>query len=147
MRTGAGEEALGSGDQVVVTVPARGQYVGVVRLAAAAVAARGGFTYDEVEDLKIAVGEACTALLGPGDGAGTLVARFRLQRESLEVRLAAQAPRVDLGPAPPSREDIPRLDEGRLGLFLMRCLVDEVSSDHDEVSGTTELRLVKRRQG
>lgn len=135
------------GDQVEVTVPARGQYVGLVRLVAAAVAARGGFTVDEVEDIKIAVGEACTALLGSGDGTGAMTARFLLQKDALEVRVAGQAPEVQLYPASTPAEAGPVVDEGRLGLFLMQCLVDEASSAHDEASGTTELRLVKRRQG
>jgi len=35
--------------RVDVAIPARAELVGVVRLTAAAVAARQGFTYDEVE--------------------------------------------------------------------------------------------------
>ncbi|HEX6923454.1 MAG TPA: ATP-binding protein, partial [Bacillales bacterium] len=47
-------------DFTEMTVPAQPEYVGVVRLTASGVANRAGFTYDEIEDIKVAVSEACT---------------------------------------------------------------------------------------
>src|ERR1044071_20927 len=55
--------ALG-GDLVELTVPAPIPYLAVVRTATAGLAARLGFTLDEIEDLRIAVDEACSMLLG-----------------------------------------------------------------------------------
>jgi len=37
------------------------------------------------------------------------------------------------------------MDEGQLGMFLLRCLVDEVEVAQDPAVGTATLRLVKRR--
>ena len=42
-----------------IEIPPRSAYVGVVRLAIASLARAGGFAEDTVEDLKIAVSEAC----------------------------------------------------------------------------------------
>lgn len=136
-----------AGAEVVeVTIPARPEFVSVARLTTATVAARQGFTYDEIEDLKIAVGEACTTLIVSGrDPARPMTVRFLLGQDTLEVRVETRGPGVPLLDAASS--DGTPLDESRLGIFLMQCLVDEVEARHSEDSGTTELRLVKRRQG
>jgi anti-sigma regulatory factor (Ser/Thr protein kinase) len=45
--------------QVEIEIPSRSAYVGVVRLALAALARSAGLSEESVDDLKIAVGEAC----------------------------------------------------------------------------------------
>ena len=44
---------------VAIDIPPRSPYVGVVRLAVAALARAGGLGEEQVEDLRIAVSEAC----------------------------------------------------------------------------------------
>ena len=52
------------GDDVVeLRLPADGAYLSVLRTATAGLAARLDFTLDEIEDLRIAVDEACALLL------------------------------------------------------------------------------------
>ena len=43
--------------------------------------------YDEVEDLRIAVGEACSLLIGNGARPGSLTLTFDLAAESIEVSI------------------------------------------------------------
>src|SRR5499433_1279836 len=50
-------------DQVTIRMPADGAYLSVLRTATAGLAARLDFTLDEIEDLRIAVDEACGMLL------------------------------------------------------------------------------------
>ena len=45
--------------QVEIEIPSRSVYVGVVRLALASLARTAGLSEESVDDLKIAVGEAC----------------------------------------------------------------------------------------
>ncbi|MFS8513265.1 MAG: anti-sigma B factor RsbW, partial [Planifilum fulgidum] len=47
-------------DMIELTIPAKADFVGVVRLAVSGIASRMGFSYDDIEDLKVAVAEACT---------------------------------------------------------------------------------------
>lgn len=61
------EEQLRTGGDVRLVVPAAPEYLRLVRLTAAGLASRLGFTFDEVEDLRIAVDELCFHLLGDGD--------------------------------------------------------------------------------
>lgn len=133
-------------EHVEVTIPARAEFVSVVRLTTAAVAARQGLMYDEIEDLKIAVSEACTSLITAGVAPGSsLVVRFALRRDALEVSVDGHGPGIALDPAAPDGDAA--LDEGRLGVFLMQCLVDEVEARRDVAAGTAGVRLVKRRGG
>ena len=77
---------------VEVTIPPKPEFLTVARLTAATVAARQSFTYDEIEDLKIAVSEACTALLLAGTAGHPLALRFALDGDTLEVRIVTEGP-------------------------------------------------------
>jgi serine/threonine-protein kinase RsbW len=61
------DEQLRTGGDVRLVVPASPEYLRLVRLTAAGMASRLGFTFDEVEDLRIAVDELCFHLLGDSD--------------------------------------------------------------------------------
>ena len=47
-------------DVISLQLPSLPEYLGVARLTVSGVANRLGFTYDEIEDIKLAVGEACS---------------------------------------------------------------------------------------
>jgi serine/threonine-protein kinase RsbW len=52
-----------SDDAVRITVPARAEFLHIVRTVVGSVAARHDLTIDAIEDLRIAVDEACAQLL------------------------------------------------------------------------------------
>jgi serine/threonine-protein kinase RsbW len=80
-------------DLIELTVPAQNGYLPVVRTATAGLAARLSFTLDEIEDLRIAVDEACVMLLSlPGPAQpdeATLTCQFRVTPEALAVTVSA----------------------------------------------------------
>ncbi|WP_369070624.1 ATP-binding protein [Kineococcus terrestris] len=78
-------------DLVELRVPADPAYLTVVRTASAGLAARLDLTLDEIEDLRIAVDEACTLLLDPASAHQELLATFRLGDGSLEVEVRGPA--------------------------------------------------------
>ena len=57
-------------------VPAEGAYVSVLRTMTAGLAARLDFTVDDIEDLRIAIGEACALVLPEAADGGDLEAAF-----------------------------------------------------------------------
>jgi serine/threonine-protein kinase RsbW len=59
--------------------------VQVVRLVAAGLASRLKFTLDEIEDLKIAVDELASYVIGTQGRDGTLEIRFSVHEDGLEV--------------------------------------------------------------
>jgi len=115
-------------ERITLSVPGRPEYVVVVRLAAAAIAGRMAFSYDEIEDLKVAVGEVCTAAIlegGPEVGVVFEVGRDRL---AVEVRY-----RPDHRGRSRREEDLDKL--------LVRVLMDQVTTELDGSDRIT--RLVK----
>lgn len=74
-----------------VRVPAETAYVAVVRMATAGIAARLDFTLDDVEDLRMAVGEACAMVLSRAAPDGSLRAGFRLSADRIDVEVSADS--------------------------------------------------------
>ena len=70
---------------VSLRVPADGAYVSVLRTMTAGLAARLDFTVDDIEDLRIAVGEACALVLPEALPGGDLEADFRQTAGTLTV--------------------------------------------------------------
>ena len=76
---------------VELRLPAEGAFATIVRTTAAGLAARLDFTIDDIEDLRIAIGEA-SALVIPEANPGTdLVATFWIGPGSMTVELQVEA--------------------------------------------------------
>ena len=73
-------------DMVTIKLPAAGAYLSVLRTATAGLAARLDFTLDEIEDLRIAVDEACAMLLAQAVPGADLVAVGQGQLADAPVR-------------------------------------------------------------
>lgn len=127
---------------VELVIPGKPEFVGVARLAILGVASRMRFSYDEVDDIRLAVGEACASAIERVNGAhGPAQIRIRClihpRRLTIEVH--------DPSPALPEPEPRPsgetQLDERALGSVLIRILMDDVTTLHE--NGARIVRLVK----
>lgn len=83
----------GEGDRVVLRLPAQGAYLSVVRTATASLASRLDFTIDDIDDLRIAVDEACAVLLTQAVAGADLQCAFDLTDEVIGVSVSV--PTVD----------------------------------------------------
>jgi serine/threonine-protein kinase RsbW len=72
-------------DVVTITLPAAGAYLSVLRTATAGLAARLDFTLDEIEDLRIAVDEACAMLLTQAVPGADLECQFELGSDNMRI--------------------------------------------------------------
>jgi len=77
-------------DVVSITLPAHGAYLSVLRTATAALAARLDFTLDDIEDLRIAVDEACALLLPTAVAGADITCDFEMHDGSLQVRVSTR---------------------------------------------------------
>ncbi len=130
-----------SGACVELKFPCRPEYVGVARLAILGVASRMKFSYDEVEDVRLAVGEACTTSVEwaerNGKSESEIVLRSEIGQEKLVVDIFDRA--GDRGDD--SRAGESEQESENLGALLITLLVDEVTVvPHD---GGTHVRMVK----
>jgi serine/threonine-protein kinase RsbW len=126
-------------DIVLLAVPASGAYLGVLRTATAGLAARLQFTLDEIEDLRIAVDEACAMLLAVASDTPVLgdtvelSCRFTVTEDALTVETT-----VPIG----SPDE--RLPGGESFAWqVLSALADEVSANVD--GRQASIRLTKRR--
>jgi serine/threonine-protein kinase RsbW len=78
-------------DVVLLTVPADGGYLSVLRTATAGLAARLHFALDDIEDLRIAVDEACAMLLAVATRGAELSCRFTVTQDALSVEVSVPA--------------------------------------------------------
>jgi len=82
-------------DSIRLTVPATSAAVRITRAGAAGLATRAGFTYREVEQLRLAVGEAAALLAPEPAGDGTLAVDYDVAPDSLRIDLRLTGPAGD----------------------------------------------------
>jgi serine/threonine-protein kinase RsbW len=128
-------------------IPANPEYVGLVRMVVASVAAeRRDLDDDRVADLKLAVSEACTNAIEAHESGPVnerVVVRCFEDTERFEVRVEDRGTGFDPDALPthPPVTDPARLEHERgLGIPLIRALVDEVEFDSSPAG--TSVRMV-----
>jgi hypothetical protein len=75
----------GRSNEVRLVVPATPEFLRLVRVTAAGLASRINFTFDEVDDLRLATDELCFGLTGLEGRPGTVHVRFLIGDNRLEV--------------------------------------------------------------
>lgn len=119
---------------VKVIVPAKPDYVRLLRAVTAGLAARLEFTYDRIEDLRLAISEACATLLA-----------IPWEAEMLVLRLSATDSRViavvctDADPGP---EGWPPVDPERtLAWRVLSGLTDSAAFEVGEEGPAVRLEM------
>ncbi len=120
------------GDVVSIRLPAAGAYLSVLRTATAGLAARLDFTLDEIEDLRIAVDEACAMLLAQALPGAALECEFELSRDMIRTSVSV----LTLDGQPPARDTF--------AWTVLSALVGEVDSRVD-ADNRVIVNLQKRR--
>ena len=119
-------------DEVRLVVPARPEFLRLARVTAAGLAGRMGFSYDEVEDLRLAIDELCFGLTGPTGRHGTVELVYQVDAGHLVVEGHGRF-----------LEDIAPIMLTDLSKVILSALVDE----HELGLGPAgpQFRLMKRR--
>lgn len=123
-------------DVVELRIPAKAEWVAVARLAVSAVASRLKFSIEEIEDVRLAVAEACTDAIQHAVLGSQIEVTCHSDVSSLRVRVRREGKTVR--PEPAESED----SIGGLGIFLIRALMDEVEYSVHQDTGT-DLTMVK----
>lgn len=119
-------------DLVTLRLPAVGAYLSVLRTATVGLAARLDFTLDEIEDLRIAVDEACAMLLPAAVPGADLECEFELSADDIRVSVTV----LTLDGRPPPRDTF--------AWTVLSALAGDVDSRVDADSRVT-IDLQKRR--
>ena len=116
---------------VTIRIPASPAYLQVVRLVAAGLATRLGFTLDEIEDLKIAVDELSAYFTGTQGRDGTIEIRFGVHDDRLEIEGTGH-----FAPGQKVRTDLTELSK-----MILDTITDEASLS--QVNGSPTFSMSK----
>jgi len=131
-------------DILNMTVPGKPEYVAAVRMTAATLAMNAGFDIEAIEDIKVAISEACTNIILHGDEPGA-PEELHSEKTKYEVRFEIDGDKLciyveDHGIGYEQErytEPVPgEMKAGGLGIFIVKALMDEVDIRSKVGSGT-----------
>jgi serine/threonine-protein kinase RsbW len=133
---------MSEGRSVRLTIPARPEYITLGRLALTGIAGLRQLSEETLHDLKLALTEACTNSVRHAYGGrqGTVEILYELQPDRLAVEVGDDGPGFD--PEARLNGEDEDLEEGGLGIAIIRALTDEVEIGGRE-NGGSRLRFVK----
>lgn len=124
---------------VEIEIPPRPGYVGVVRLALASLARTAGMDEERVDELKIAVSEACTNALAANEEAGSgeaLQIRWTQAETSVIVEVEDRAGNPDR----PNLEDSQGFSTRHaMAVALLQSLADEYQTSQGDDGSVTRM--------
>lgn len=126
-----------------LTIPAIAECLDIVRVTLYSIACKAGFSYEEIEDMKVAVTEACTnAILHAYSDApsGTIDLTFNWNEKGMHIRVKDKGISFEYGhladkKAALHNTSLSEAAVGGLGIFMMQALMDKVEVITD--GGTT----------
>ena len=128
---------------VRLTIPAKPEYITLGRLALTAIAGVRPVSDEALHDLKLALTEACTNSVKHAydeNGVGSVDIVYELLADRLAVEVGDAGSGFDPSSGQGNGDD--ELEEGGLGIAIIRALTDEVEIGVRE-GGGSRLRFVK----
>lgn len=137
------EEVVKSAHNIELNIPCREEFAAIARLQAEALARRLKYDEEQVQDIKVAVGEACSNAIEHGQSRRGVDIHYHLSMENLVVEVRDYGSGFD----PTGKGALPEdpLDERGRGLFLMKKLMDNVEIE-SKFGGGTLIILTKKRE-
>ncbi len=132
------------GRSIRLTIPARAEYITLGRLALTAIAGLRPLSDETLHDLKLALTEACTNSVkhAYGEDGGSVDIVYELLSDRLAVEVGDAGSGFEPRGAHGNGSDEDDLEEGGLGIEIIRALTDEVEIAERE-GGGSRLRFVK----
>ena len=110
-------------ETIKMEISANPEYVSIIRLTTSGIANKVGFCLDDIEDLKVAISEACTNAIKH-----SLEDRFTIIYTMIEKGLTIEI--IDNGKGYNTKEvsepDLDNLKESGMGLFIIESLISIV---------------------
>ncbi|MFD2611827.1 ATP-binding protein [Paenibacillus gansuensis] len=126
-------------ESVKLYIPADERYMDVVLAALYGIASKMGFCFEDMEDMKIAVTEACRGAVSFGERngkSGELQLSFLMDSETLTIIVKDEESGYFY-----QRSIPPAQDDFQLSMLMLNSLVDQVHITQD---GGTEVVLMKQ---
>ena len=129
-------------------LPANADYIVVAKRTAASLGLVVGFSVQEIDDLNIAITQACENAVVAADeqwgrGNGQLRLIFKSQPRRLEVEVRSIPLRSVETQVVRRAHRASELDYATIGLNMIRLFVDELRYQVDDQTGSMRMRMVK----
>lgn len=116
-------------DQIMLTIPPKAEYIMVVRLTLSGIAARAGFDFETIEDLKMAISEVFN-LFEIEQLMNKISIEFNVTSEYLDMRIEVSGGEVK---------------DNEFAKVILQTLIDEV--EFEKVEGGHIVKLKKYHRG
>ncbi|MFD1884134.1 anti-sigma B factor RsbW [Paenibacillus wenxiniae] len=129
--------------KVILNLPATAEFVDVVRLNLYGIASKMGFSYEDIEDMKVAVSEACnnSVLYAYGQDHGHIDVIFEIGEETLSIIVEDEGESFETVKEVADQttlhdKELSDVQIGGLGFYLMQALMDNVRIENVAGQGT-----------
>jgi serine/threonine-protein kinase RsbW len=135
--------------KIEIKLPAIADYIQVARLAISGVSARMDFTIEEIEDIKIALSEACTNVVKHAypEKDGNIFLTMIVAPENLEIIIKDEG--VGFIPGQKINTE-PKVGEDQFGLGLGLAFIKSLMTTHEIISEPgkgTVIKMTKQKKG
>lgn len=121
-------------ETIKMEIPANPDYVSILRLTTSGIANKLGFSMDDIEDMKVAVSEACSNAVKHSEDNKVSI-NFNLLNNGIQIEIIDNGKGYDVDSI--ETPDLTNPKEGGLGLFIIQTLMDEVNIESKGNQGTT----------
>lgn len=109
-------------DIIKITIPSKPDYISVVRLTSSVIANNMGLNIDDIEDIKVAIAEACINALRKSN---EIFIQFEIKQDKLVMKVNNVSLYKD--------DKIDLNKEIELGILIIKSLMDEVEFTEEGV--------------
>lgn len=104
-------------DRIALTIPNRPDYISLVRLTTSGIGSSMALDIDDIEDIKVSIGEACINSLI--DDSEEINITFMIDEEKISIEVSNVIEEIP--------NDMDEKKERELGLLIIKSLMDQVN--------------------
>lgn len=105
-------------DIIKISIPKKPDYISLIRLTTSGIGHSMGLNIDDIEDIKVSIGEACINSIMLNEGVKEISLIFQIDEEKLSIGVSGVRECIS--------GSIEEKKERELGLLIIKSLMDEV---------------------
>lgn len=111
-------------DIITLDVPSKPDYISLIRLTTSGIAHNMGLNIDDIEDVKVCVGEACVNVINLNN-VDVISIVYVVENDKLIIKVKDMIEEI--------HDKLDNSREGELGLLIIKSLMDEVTFTNEGI--------------
>ena len=120
-------------ETIKMEISANPDFVSIIRLTTSGIANKIGFSIEDIEDIKVAVSEACTNAIKHSYDKNVNIT-YTILKNGLDIEIKDNGKGYDVKSI--DEPDLTNPKENGLGLFIIKTLMDNVNIESKDNQGT-----------